>query len=303
MSSAIAVSGLRKVYGDFVAVDDLDLQVANGEVFALLGPNGAGKTTTLDILTGHQRRTSGEVRVLGRDPQHDERSWRAEVGVVPQGTTSYSDITVTEVIEHFATFYPDPIPTRQLIDMVGLGQKARVITNKLSGGQRRRLDVAVGVVGRPRLLFLDEPTTGLDPEARREAWDLVRSLTGEGMTTVLTTHYLDEAQQLARRAGIIVRGRMLHVGSLDELARVSGRRYQVCFDTEPLLDLPTELAERMQSSPGTSVYATDEPTTLLRLLLRAADELGMREIPGLQVVRPSLEQIYIDMVEQSKEES
>ncbi|RRD50710.1 ABC transporter ATP-binding protein [Arachnia propionica] len=303
MSHAIIANGLRKTYGRFIAVDDLDLQVNTGEVFAFLGPNGAGKTTTLDILTGHQRRTSGTVEVLGRDPQRDEREWRVKVGVVPQGTADYSDITVTEVIDHFATFYPDPIPTGQLIDMVGLGAKAKVMTNKLSGGQRRRLDVAVGVVGRPRLLFLDEPTTGLDPEARREAWTLVRSLTSQGMTTVLTTHYLDEAQQLAQRAGIIVRGKMLHVGSLEELAKVSGRHYQVCFDMEPLVDVPFALAEKLQFKPGSTAYATDEPTALLRLLLRAAEDRGMREIPGLQVMRPSLEQVYIDMVERSKEES
>ncbi|MDO5082854.1 MAG: ABC transporter ATP-binding protein [Arachnia propionica] len=303
MSLAIVASGLRKTYGKFVAVDDLDLQVNAGEVFAFLGPNGAGKTTTLDILTGHQRRTSGNVQVLGHDPQRDEREWRVKVGVVPQGTADYSDITVTEVIDHFATFYPNPIPTAQLIEMVGLGAKAKVMTNKLSGGQRRRLDVAVGVVGRPRLLFLDEPTTGLDPEARREAWTLVRLLTGEGMTTVLTTHYLDEAQQLAKRAGIIVRGKMLHVGSLDELAKVSGRHYQVCFDGDPLAEIPISLAEKLQSKPGSNVYATDEPTSLLRLLLEAANRRGMREIPGLQVVKPSLEQVYIDMVERSKEES
>ena len=234
MSSAITVSGLRKTYGSFVAVDDVDLQVESGEVFAFLGPNGAGKTTTIDILTGAQRRTSGTVSVLGRDPQNDEREWRAQVGVVPQGTAKYSDLTVREIIDHFASFYPDPFPTGQLIDMVGLGAKAKVLSTKLSGGQRRRLDVAVGVVGRPRLLFLDEPTTGLDPEARREAWELVRLLTGTGMTTVLTTHYLDEAQELSQRAGIIVRGRIMHIGTLGELARLTGRRYRVSYDLDPL---------------------------------------------------------------------
>lgn len=301
MSSAITVSGLRKTYGSFVAVDDVDLQVESGEVFAFLGPNGAGKTTTIDILTGAQRRTSGTVSVLGRDPQNDEREWRAQVGVVPQGTAKYSDLTVREIIDHFASFYPDPFPTGQLIDMVGLGAKAKVLSTKLSGGQRRRLDVAVGVVGRPRLLFLDEPTTGLDPEARREAWELVRLLTGTGMTTVLTTHYLDEAQELSQRAGIIVRGRIMHVGTLGELARLTGRRYRVSYDLDPLVEVPLNLAERMKSQPHSCLYGTDEPTALLRLLLDAAQRHGIAEIPGLQITQPSLEQIYINMVEQAKE--
>ena len=301
MSSAITVSGLRKTYGSFVAVDDVDLQVESGEVFAFLGPNGAGKTTTIDILTGAQRRTSGTVSVLGRDPQNDEREWRAQVGVVPQGTAKYSDLTVREIIDHFASFYPDPFPTGQLIDMVWLGAKAKVLSTKLSGGQRRRLDVAVGVVGRPRLLFLDEPTTGLDPEARREAWELVRLLTGTGMTTVLTTHYLDEAQELSQRAGIIVRGRIMHVGTLGELARLTGRRYRVSYDLDPLVEVPLSLAERMKSQPHSCLYGTDEPTALLRLLLDAAQRHGIAEIPGLQITQPSLEQIYINMVEQAKE--
>lgn len=301
MSSAITVSGLRKTYGSFVAVDDVDLQVESGEVFAFLGPNGAGKTTTIDILTGAQRRTSGTVSVLGRDPQNDEREWRAQVGVVPQGTAKYSDLTVREIIDHFASFYPNPFPTGQLIDMVGLGAKAKVLSTKLSGGQRRRLDVAVGVVGRPRLLFLDEPTTGLDPEARREAWELVRLLTGTGMTTVLTTHYLDEAQKLSQRAGIIVRGRIMHVGTLGELARLTGRRYRVSYDLDPLVEVPLSLAEKMKSQPHSCLYGTDEPTALLRLLLDAAQRHGIAEIPGLQITQPSLEQIYINMVEQAKE--
>lgn len=302
MSNAITVSGLRKTYGSFVAVDDVDLQVDTGEVFAFLGPNGAGKTTTIDILTGAQRRTSGTVSVLGRDPQNDEREWRVQVGVVPQGTADYQELTVREVIDHFATFYPDPFPTRQLINMVGLGAKAATYSTKLSGGQRRRLDVAVGVVGRPRLLFLDEPTTGLDPEARREAWELVRLFTSEGMTTVLTTHYLDEAQELSQRIGVIAGGRMLHVGTLDQLAQVTGSQQRVSYDLDPLVEVPPGLATRLESRPHSCLYATDEPTALLRLLVDAAQRQGIAEIPGLQVTQPSLEQIYMDMIEQTKEQ-
>ena len=259
------------------------------------------RTPTIDILTGAQRRTSGTVSVLGCDPQNDEREWRAQVGVVPQGTVKYSDLTVREIIDHFAPFYPDPFPTGQLIDMVGLRAKNKTYTTKLSGGQRRRLDVAVGVVGRPRLLFLDEPTTGLDPEVRREAWELVRLLTGTGMTTVLTTHYLDEAQELSQRAGIIIRGKIVHVGTLSELARLTGRRYRVSYDLDPLVEVPLSLAERMKSQPHSCLYGTDEPTALLRLLLDAAQRHGIAEIPGLQITQPSLEQIYINMVEQAKE--
>lgn len=302
MPNAITVKGLRKTYGDFVAIDDVDLEVEAGEVFAFLGPNGAGKTTTIDILTGAQRRTDGVASVLGRDPQKDERDWRALVGVVPQGTAKYPELTVREVVDHFASFYGDPFPTDQLIDMVGLGAKRKVISTKLSGGQRRRLDVAVGVVGRPRLLFLDEPTTGLDPEARREAWELVRMLTDTGMTTVLTTHYLDEAQELSKRAGIIVAGQMTHIGTMGELARMTGRRHRVSFDLEPIADVPFALAEQLPSQSGTTLYSTDEPSALLRILLDEAQRRGLYELPGLQVVQPSLEQIYINMVEQAKEQ-
>lgn len=302
MPNAITVKGLRKTYGDFVAIDDVDLEVEAGEVFAFLGPNGAGKTTTIDILTGAQRRTDGVVSVLGRDPQKDERDWRALVGVVPQGTAKYPELTVREVVDHFASFYGNPFPTDQLIDMVGLGAKRKVISIKLSGGQRRRLDVAVGVVGRPRLLFLDEPTTGLDPEARREAWELVRMLTDTGMTTVLTTHYLDEAQELSKRAGIIVAGQMTHIGTMGELARMTGRRHRVSFDLEPIADVPFALAEQLPSQSGTTLYSTDEPSALLRILLDEAQRRGLYELPGLQVVQPNLEQIYINMVEQAKEQ-
>lgn len=302
MPNAITVKGLRKTYGDFVAIDDVDLEVEAGEVFAFLGPNGAGKTTTIDILTGAQRRTDGVVSVLGRDPQKDERDWRALVGVVPQGTAKYPELTVREVVDHFASFYGNPFPTDQLIDMVGLGAKRKVISTKLSGGQRRRLDVAVGVVGRPRLLFLDEPTTGLDPEARREAWELVRMLTDTGMTTVLTTHYLDEAQELSKRAGIIVAGQMTHIGTMGELARMTGRRHRVSFDLEPIADVPFALAEQLPSQSGTTLYSTDEPSALLRILLDEAQRRGLYELPGLQVVQPNLEQIYINMVEQAKEQ-
>ena len=230
------------------------------------------------------------------DPRNMAQAMQAvkKVGKHAQGTICYT-ISPVHTVEGYVKL------AGQLIDMVGLGPKAKVLSTKLSGGQRRRLDVAVGVVGRPRLLFLDEPTTGLDPEARREAWELVRLLTGTGMTTVLTTHYLDEAQELSQRAGIIIRGKIVHVGTLSELARLTGRRYRVSYDLDPLVEVPLSLAERMKSQPHSCLYGTDEPTALLRLLLDAAQRHGIAEIPGLQITQPSLEQIYINMVEQAKE--
>ena len=288
MLNAITVSGLRKTYGSFVAVDDVDLQVDTGEVFAFLGPNGAGKTTTIDILTGAQRRTSGTVSVLGRDPQNDEREWRVQVGVVPQGTADYQELTVREVIDHFATFYPDPFPTRQLINMVGLGAKAATYSTKLSGGQRRRLDVAVGVVGRPRLLFLDEPTTGLDPEARREAWELVRLFTSEGMTTVLTTHYLDEAQELSQRIGVIAGGRMLHVGTLDQLAQVTGSQQRVSYDLDPLVEVPPGLATRLESRPHSCLSPPTSRRRCCGCWWTPRSGRASRKYPGCRSPSPAL---------------
>jgi len=216
-ANPIHVRGLQKRYGSASVVQDVDLDVYPGEVFALLGPNGAGKTTTVEILEGVRRRTAGDVKVLGRDPAEDAPEWRARLGIVPQSTGAYSDLTVREVVEHFAAFYPAPLPVGQAIDMVGLGKQERKQAQTLSGGQLRRLDVAVGIVGDPDLIFLDEPTTGLDPAARLEAWDLVRYFKDHGKTTVLTTHYLDEVEALAQRAAVIVPGRVVETGAVAEL--------------------------------------------------------------------------------------
>src|SRR5689334_11359559 len=200
--AAIEVRGLRKVYGDNVAVDGVDLTVAAGEIFALLGPNGAGKTTTVEILEGYRRRDAGDVRVLGVDPAVEDaaaRRWRQRVGIVLQGTGEFDELTVGEVVRHFARFYPEPDDPAKVIDRVGLTEKTGSRTHTLSGGQKRRLDVALGIVGRPELLFLDEPTTGFDPEARRDFWGLIRDLRAAGTTIVLATHYLEEAEALADR--------------------------------------------------------------------------------------------------------
>ena len=304
----IEVSGLRKEYGAFAAVDGLDLQVRQGEVFALLGPNGAGKTTTLEILVGVRQRTAGEVSVLGEDPAKDRRPWRNRIGVAPQNTAEYLDLSVREVVDHFGSFYSDPIPTDELIDMVGLGSKARSRTVSLSGGQKRRLDVAVGVVGRPDLVFLDEPTTGMDPEARREAWQLVTYFRELGATTVLTTHYLDEAETLADRAGIIARGKMLTVGTIAELGNsVEGGGSLVSFDEigDVREAVPSELATLAEPVSGTravTTLSTDRPTETVARLIAWARDMGHDELPGLSVHRPTLEDTYLRLIQQAQDE-
>jgi len=214
---AIEVHGLRKVYGGTAAVDGVDLTVARGEIFALLGPNGAGKTTTVEILEGYRKRDGGDVNVLGVDPATADAQWRARVGIVLQGTGEFDELTVGEVVGHFAGFYPSPDDPAAVIARVGLTGKARARTHTLSGGQKRRLDVALGIIGRPELLFLDEPTTGFDPEARREFWELIRDLAGSGTTIVLTTHYLEEAEALAGRVGVITGGRLIAVDTPRDL--------------------------------------------------------------------------------------
>jgi ABC-2 type transport system ATP-binding protein len=279
---AIHVRGLRKTYGHHVAVESLDLDVARGECFALLGPNGAGKTTTVEILEGYRPRSAGEVSVLGLDPARPTRDWRARVGIVLQSTGEFEALTVREVVHHFAKYYPNPRDPEQVIESVGLTEKARSRAGTLSGGQRRRLDVALGMIGRPELLFLDEPTTGFDPEARQEFWELIRGLSAEGTTILLTTHYLYEAEALAHRVGVIAGGRMLEVatpatlGGRDEAATV------VSWD----------------GPDGRETIATDTPTAEVAKL---SARFGGGEVPGLAVARPTLEDIYLAMI--SKEEA
>ena len=215
----IEVRGLRKTYGSTTAVDGIDLAVEPGEVFALLGPNGAGKTTTVEILEGHRRRDGGEVAVLGEDPGTAGRRWRARIGVVLQTATDAAELTVRESVRHYARYYPRRRDPDELIAAVGLEGKAGDRVRTLSGGQRRRLDVALGIVGRPELVFLDEPTTGFDPEARRQFWELIDGLRALGKTILLTTHYMDEAQHLADRVVVIARGQVIAEGTPDTLGR------------------------------------------------------------------------------------
>ncbi|MFG2720782.1 ABC transporter ATP-binding protein [Streptomyces sp. NPDC048416] len=301
----ITVRGLRKQYGDHEAVRGVDLDVYPGEIFSLLGPNGAGKSTTVEILEGIRRRSAGEVTVLGEDPNRDRRDWRARIGVVPQTTGNYPDLTVREVIAHFAAFYPAPLPVDQVIDMVGLAKHQRKQSLALSGGQQRRLDVAVGIVGDPELIFLDEPTTGLDPVARREAWDLVRFFADRGTTTVLTTHYLDEAEALAQRAAVIVEGRVVEVGALDQLGDRARTPATVSFQRPAALDrlaLPGLPPGARAEEHGSAVSVlTEQPSQVLRILLAWADSANLPELPDLRVHRPSLEEIYLDLIRRNSE--
>ncbi len=221
MAPAIAVRGLTKSYGDVDAVRGIDLEVASGEVFALLGPNGAGKTTTVEILEGHRTRSSGDVHVLGHDPAKGERSFKQRIGIVLQETGVERFLTVAEVLELYRGYYPAPLPLDEIIEVVGLGEKRDTLVRKLSGGQQRRLDVAIGLAGDPELLFLDEPTTGFDPSARRNAWQMITNLKQLGKTVFLTTHYMDEAQYLADRVAIIARGKIVAEGTPDGLVRGS----------------------------------------------------------------------------------
>jgi ABC-2 type transport system ATP-binding protein len=274
---AISVSGLRKSYQDKTAVDGLDLSVARGEIFALLGPNGAGKTTTVEILEGFRKRDAGEVSVLGADPAHASTAWRTRVGVVLQGTGEFDELKVAEVVRHFARFYPYPADPAEVIERVGLTEKADARTHTLSGGQKRRLDVALGIVSRPELLFLDEPTTGFDPAARREFWGLIRDLQTSGTTILLTTHYLEEAESLADRVGVIAAGRMLAVSTPAELGGRNTAKATVTWR-----DRDGSIRDEQ----------TDEPTSVV---LRLAAEYG-GEVPELSVHRPTLEQIYLGMI-------
>ncbi|PZA22015.1 ABC transporter ATP-binding protein [Modestobacter versicolor] len=274
--AAISVRGLVKRYGDRNAVDGVDLDIRRGEIFALLGPNGAGKTTTVEVLEGYRHRDGGEVRVLGVDPARGGRRWKADLGIVLQSGAGDSQLTCLELLRAQAAYYPDARDPAEVLELVGLTEKAGSRGRTLSGGQRRRLDVALGIVGRPRLLFLDEPTTGFDPEARRQFWSLIRSLRDLGTTMLLTTHYLDEAEELADRVGVIARGRLVEVAVPGELG---GR------GTAPAVVHWTEGGVRRTAETAT-------PTAFVAEL--AARFPG--EVPDLAVARPTLEDVYLRMI-------
>ena len=276
--TAIEVHGLQKTYGEHEAVRGIDFEVRRGEVFGLLGPNGAGKTTTVEILEGYRARSGGHVSVLGHDPAARDPDLRSRVGIVLQSSGIYQYLTVRESVAHWAGLYPAPRDVEEVIGIVGLTEAAEQRANKLSGGQKRRLDLALALVGDPELVFLDEPTTGFDPAARRNAWGTVRSLRDLGKTVLLTTHYLDEAQALADRVAIIKDGRILAEGPPSALGAGSGR-YQISY----------------RSADGTPrSHETDDPTALLHELTAAALARGER-LDDLSVTRPSLEEVYLEL--------
>ncbi|MCE2464888.1 MAG: ABC transporter ATP-binding protein [Dehalococcoidia bacterium] len=288
------VAGLHKSYGQLEAVRGIDLRVHRNEVFALLGPNGAGKTTTVEILEGHRSRTSGDVSVLGYDPGKNDRKLKERIGIVLQSTGVERYLTVFETVDLFSKYYPHPLPVGDVIQMVGLGDQRKTLVRRLSGGQRRRLDVAVGLVGDPELLFLDEPTTGFDPSARRGAWEIVRNLRSLGKTVLLTTHYMDEAEALADRVAIMVKGRIVTEGVPSELTQRKGRtiiRFRIDGEN---VGLPEGLQLDQEVVNGAYSLTTDSPTHVLHLLTTWAVEKGI-ELEDLAVTRPSLEDVFVEL--------
>ncbi|GAA0429928.1 ABC transporter ATP-binding protein [Leifsonia naganoensis] len=278
--AAVSVRDLRKTYGAFEALRGVDFDIEEGETFALLGPNGAGKSTTIEILEGYRDRSGGTAEVLGVDPQHGGTEWKARLGIVLQSGIEAADVTVREQLVHFSRFYPQRRDVDELIAAVGLTDKAKTRIRNLSGGQRRRLDVALGVIGRPELLFLDEPTTGFDPEARHQFWDLIRDLKREGTTILLTTHYLDEAAQLSDRVAVIARGTLIDIGAVDEIGGADAR-------------IP--IVSWRDGGGALQRERTDEPGALVS---RITAELG-GEPRDLEVIRPSLEDIYLELVREA----
>jgi ABC-2 type transport system ATP-binding protein len=277
MTTAVKVRGLTKRYGDVQAVGGVDLDIRAGEVFAILGPNGAGKSTTVEILEGYRTRDAGEVSVLGVDPDKPTREWRSRIGIVLQTADDVAEATVRETVRHFAGYYPDAKDPDEVIEQVGLTDKAGKRIRQLSGGQRRRVDVALGVIGNPELLFLDEPTTGFDPEARRQFWELIGGLAHNGTTIVLTTHYLDEAEALADRVAVVAGGLIVAEGEPKTLGGRATAKARVSWFDE---------GERRS-------LETDTPTRTVLELTQRFDG----EVPELTVTRPSLEDIYLQLIE------
>ena len=295
----ISVQGLRKSYDGFEAVRGIDLDVAAGEIFAFLGPNGAGKTTTVEILEGYRPRSAGEVSVLGVDPQRADRGWRNRVGFVLQESRLVPELTPREAVEQYAGYYAHPRDVDETVALVGLGEKANVRTSKLSGGQQRRLDVALALVGDPELLFLDEPTTGFDPSARRQAWGVIGGLRDLGKTVFLTTHYLEEAQALADRVAIIARGRIVATGSPESLVDRAAPQTEIRFRLPQGVaasDLPGELPAAARIDAGLVTMTVADPVPALRELTTWAGDRGVG-LPGLTVGSPSLEDVYLQLTE------
>ena len=278
--SAIKVEGLIKRYGKLLAVDDVSFNIEQGETFVLLGPNGAGKSTIIEILEGFRMKTSGQVKVLGQNPDGGSRQFRSRIGIVAQSPGDLGRLSVADIIGHFASLYPNPRDVESVIAAVGLEGKAGEPVRKLSGGQQHRVDVALGLIGNPEVLFLDEPTTGFDPEVRRQFWEVIRGLQAEGMTIMLTTHYLDEAEVLGHRGGVIVDGKLVALGKISELGGAMARNPEVSYYRDGRL---------------VSQF-TERPAELVKAL---ADELG-GEPDRLQIRIPDLESVYLDLLAQHR---
>jgi ABC-2 type transport system ATP-binding protein len=285
VNTVVRVRGLRKSYGEFEAVKGLDFELRTGEVFSLLGPNGAGKTTTVEILEGYRERDAGEVEVLGADPAKAGLDWRGRIGVVLQSSAMYENLTVAESLAHFGGYYERPRPVDEVVELIGLAEKRDDRVRRLSGGQRRRLDLGLALVGDPELIFLDEPTTGFDPGARRRAWGTIRSLSSLGKTILLTTHYLDEVEHLADRVAVLREGRIVASGTPQELTT-----------TTPATEI------RYRENGREVVLQTEEPTRVLHELTERALARN-EELEGLQVRRASLEEVYLSLTQEQEEEA
>jgi ABC-2 type transport system ATP-binding protein len=299
---AITVHGLKKAYGQNEAVRGIDFEVGKGEVFGFLGPNGAGKTTTIEILEGYRDRSAGEVSVLGLDPGHPTRDWRTRIGLVLQECELNPLLTVGETMHLYSSFFPNARSVDETLDLVGLGDKTGARVGSLSGGQQRRLDVGVGILGNPELLFLDEPTTGFDPSARRSAWNMIDGLKELGTTIVLTTHYMEEAQHLADRVVIMREGGIVAEGVPETLGEQLGRETMIRFRTD------NGVADRAAAAIGrravvsgnqATIASTDAQRDLSRLL-RWAEGEGV-SLPDLEVRRPSLEDVFLEVTSSSQE--
>jgi ABC-2 type transport system ATP-binding protein len=295
VTAVITADGLRKSYGQHDAVRGIDLEVHAGEIFALLGPNGAGKTTTVEIFEGYRDRTAGKVQVLGADPARTDGEWRSRIGVMLQSWQVEPALTVRESLEQFAGYYRRPLPVEEVVRLVGLAEQCDTRAGRLSGGQQRRLDMGIALVGDPELLFLDEPTTGFDPAARRGAWQIIASLRDAGKTVLLTTHYMDEAQALADRVAILVDGRIMTHGPPDSL--VGGHATSITFRLPDGVELPDlALPERLEAevADGRVELRSHAPLPLVHALTAWAVESGF-DLPDFQVRRPSLEDVYLDL--------
>jgi ABC-2 type transport system ATP-binding protein len=300
---AIRVRGLRKRYGDMEAVRGIDLTVRTGEIFAFLGPNGAGKTTTVETLEGYRQRDAGEAQVLGSDPARPAAGWRTRIGVVLQESQPEAELTVKECVSLYAGYYPRPRPVAETLELVGLADRPAARCGRLSGGQRRRLDVALALIGNPELVFLDEPTTGFDPAARQSAWEMIATLRDLGKTIFLTTHYMEEAERLADRIAVIAAGRIVAEGTAATLGGRDAQASVISFTLPSGLstaDLPPAVDAAVTRRPGDKVEARlTSPLALLGALAAWAKTLNI-DLPDLQVRRPTLEDVYLQLTRESR---